>query len=160
MVGFSLHRREPNMSWDPNSAKQGSPGYGQQPRYDPYAPPRRSSLTWLWALVGGGALLVLLCCGGGFLVMRFGFSVMAVEVKDQLRDNPKVREHLGEITQFDMDLTGSMAAEGEDVYRYKVRGTKGSGELTVKHHTGDNDKEVIDKASLRLSNGTTLQVVP
>jgi hypothetical protein len=149
------------MSWDTNSTDQGPPGYGQPQRYDPYGPPpRRSSLTWLWVLLGGGMLMMVICCGGGILLTRFVVGVLAVEVKDQLRDNPKIREHIGEITQFDMDFTGSMAAEGDDTYRYNVRGTKGFGELTVRHHTADDGKEVVDEASLRLADGKTVQVVP
>jgi len=151
------------MSWDPHSGKPLPPQFSDNPAFNPYAPRTSGSRTWLWlllALGGGGLFLVLLCCGGAFGVIAFGVNMMEAELKDKLRDNPKLREHIGEIQSLDTDLTASMAVEGEDTYRYKVRGTKGSGELTVKQHTDDDGNEVIEEASLRLADGKTVQIVP
>jgi hypothetical protein len=114
----------------------------------------------MWLLGCGGVLMMLLCCGGGIGVMTFGLQVMSSEVKDQIRDNPKFREHIGEVQEFEMDWAASFGDEGEDTYRYRVRGTKGSGELTVKQRTGPDSNEVIDEAELRLADGTKVQVVP
>jgi hypothetical protein len=105
-------------------------------------------------------VLVLLCCGGAVGVIAFGVNLIEAEVKDKLRDNPKLREHIGEIQALDTDITASLAVEGKDTYRYKVRGTKGSGELIVKQHTDDDGNEVIDEATLRLPDGRTVQIVP
>jgi hypothetical protein len=104
--------------------------------------------------------MVLLCCGGAFGVIAFGVNLLEAEIKDKLRDNPKLREHIGEIQSLDTDLTASMAVDDEDTYRYKVRGTKGSGELTVKQNTDDEGNEVIEEATLRLPDGKTVQIAP
>jgi hypothetical protein len=122
--------------------------------------PAASSKAWLWVLLVGGALVVLLCGIGGLGVIAFGFNVMTAEIKELVRDNPKLREHIGELETVEMDFVGSMAADGDDTYRYKVRGTQGSGELTVKQHTKDDGDEAIDEATLRLPDGKTIQIVP
>jgi hypothetical protein len=146
------------MSWD---ARTGNfvPAPPGQPAHDPYAPRPSSSRGCLWYLLGGGVLMALLCCGGGVAAIMFGVNVIEAEVTTKLRDNPKLREHVGEITSLKTDYAGTLAV-GEDVYRYTVRGTKGSGELTVKQHTDDQGDEVIDEASLRLPDGKTIQIVP
>ena len=59
-----------------------------------------------------------------------------MEIKDQVRDDPEFREHIGEVSEFEMDFAASFASQNssDDTYRYKVRGSKGAGELTVKQH--------------------------
>jgi hypothetical protein len=114
----------------------------------------------LWILLGGGALMALLCVGGVVGVVVLGFNIMTAEVKEQVRDNPKLREHIGEVINLDIDFVGSMAVEGDDTYRYKVRGTKSDGELTIRHHTNDDGDEVIDEAWLRLPTGDKVTIIP
>jgi len=148
------------MSFDPRSGGQRDT-FGPSFR-DPFAPqPQpRSGTSWMWLLGCGGLLMFVLCCGGGIGVVAIGFRVMSAEIKDQIRDNPKFREHIGEVQELEMDWAASFGAEGEDTYRYRVRGTKGSGELTVKHITGPDGNEVINEAELRLADGTKVQIVP
>jgi hypothetical protein len=104
--------------------------------------------------------MFLLCCGGVIGVVTFGFSMMSSEVKDQIRDNPKFREHIGEVQEFEMDLAGSFSDDVDESFRYRVRGTKGSGELTVMQSTGADGTQTISEAELRLADGTKVQVVP
>jgi hypothetical protein len=114
-------------------------------------------------LVAGGAVCllgVLVCCGGGFALMSFGFGVITVEVEDQLRDNEQVRQHLGEIQEFEMDWTRSFADEDDDTFTYRIKGDKGSGTIKVKHITNDDGDEEIVSASLRLDSGQTVEIVP
>jgi len=113
----------------------------------------------MW-LLGCGGLMFFLCCGGGVGVMVLGFAVISTEVRDEIRDNPKFREQIGEVQEFEMDWAGSFADKADDSYRYRVRGSKGSGELTVKRTTGAGGKEEITEAELRLADGTKVQVVP
>jgi len=116
--------------------------------------------VWLWGVLGGGALMMLTCFGGLIAVMVLGSSVMEVEVRDQLRDNPKLRGHIGEVQSFEVDHVGSLSDSDDDTFRYEVRGTLGSGELTVRHISGEDDKEVVQEARLRLQDGTQVQIVP
>lgn len=148
------------MTWDPDPRRPSPSPYGE-PQSPPPQAQRTGRPTWVWLLLGGGGLSLLLCCGiGTFALMALGANVMEVEVRDQLRDNPKLREHLGEIQSFETDVAGSMADPDGDTFRYQVRGTLGQGELTVRQVTGKDDKEVVEEATLRLSDGTTVEIVP
>ncbi|HEX8697922.1 MAG TPA: hypothetical protein VF815_03710 [Myxococcaceae bacterium] len=53
-----------------------------------------------------------------------------------------------------------MAESDGDTFRYRVEGTSANGELTVRHITDANNKEVVKEARLRLSNGTLVQIIP
>lgn len=121
---------------------------------------RKKSSAGVWAMIlvvvavviGGGTLV---CCGG---FVYFGLNVMSAEVETELRDNARLREHIGEIQEFSMNVTRSLANDDDDVFVYSVRGTKGSGELTVQHVTGDDGNEIVVAASLRLPDGRTVDL--
>jgi len=148
------------MSWDPQGGAPQSPyAASPTPFRDPYAPrpaSRGSTLLWL-VLGGGGLLLVLLCCGGGVGLLAFTRSFKEAEVKEQLRDNPKLREHFGELEKVELDFTASMAEDDDNTFRYNVRGSKDSGELTA---IESPDDETIVEATLRLKNGTQVKILP
>lgn len=127
---------------------------------DDVRPPQRKSGNWLViALILGVAVLgagVLACCGG---VAYFGINVVTTEVETALRDNPTLREHVGEIQKFTLNFTRTVAEDKEDVWVYDVVGSKASGELTVHHVTGAGGKEQVRSASLRLKDGTTVELI-
>ena len=150
------------MSWDASNPPGQTPSPFNAPRgFDPYAlQPRSSSSGWLFAIGGGGCLvLVLLCCGGGIGGMYFVKGVMEAEIKNELRDNPKLRAEIGELQSVEMDVTASLAEDDDEVFRYNVQGANASGELTVKQQTEDDGSETILEASLRVE-GKTVQIVP
>lgn len=147
-------------NWPPPSTTPPSPQFFGPSGTPPYGPPPKSSNAWLWLLLAGGITLFL-CCGGGVVgVVIFGMNIVAEEVATQVRDNPKFREHIGELQSLDVDWVASSAHDDEETFVYKARGDKGSGVLTVKQETDDDWNEVIVEASLRLKNGTTVQIVP
>ena len=112
----------------------------------------------LWLVLGGGGIfMVLLCCGGGVGLFAMVRSYMNAEVKSQLRDNPKLREHVGELETVELDFAGSMAEDDDNTFRYNVRGSKGRGELTV---VESDEDETIVEATLRLPDGTKVQILP
>jgi hypothetical protein len=123
--------------------------------------PRRSGKMWLLiagVIVSGGLLLV--CCGGLGALGYFGLGVITTEIEDQLRDNPVLRDKVGDIQSFDMDLTRSVAADEEDVWVYQVQGSKAQGVITVNHVTDDDGNEQIQTAKLKLSSGEEFDLVP
>jgi hypothetical protein len=128
----------------------------------PAEPRRKSNSRWWFVVVltglGGGVLF--LCCGGGFLLFRFVFGVISAEVEMQLRDNPTLREHIGEIQTFEIDWTRSLAEDNDDVFVYRVRGSKAEGVVTVKHVTNDVGDEEIKWAELRTASGETVNLIP
>ena len=54
-----------------------------------------------------------------------------------MRDDPVLIEHIGQIEKIDVDLTESGAINDDDTFVYHVKGSKGSGVLTVGHVTDD-----------------------
>ncbi len=122
---------------------------------------RKKSSAGMWAMIlvvvavviGGGTLA---CCGG---FVYFGLNLMSAEVETELRDNARLREHIGELQELTMNFTRSLANDEDDIFVYNVRGTKGSGELTVHHITGDDGKEIVLAASLRLPDGRTIELI-
>ena len=146
------------MSWDPNAGQTPSPYTPQAPLRDPYAPRPSSGNSLLFWILGSGALLaVLVCCGGGVALLAFTKSFIQTEVKEQLRDNAKLREHIGELETVELDFAGTMAEDDDNTFRYNVKGSKASGELTA---IESPDDETIIEAHLRLKGGTKIQILP
>ena len=147
---------EPNLPGGHPSQPQPPPyGYFPQP---PPPPPQRSGRRVMWILVGIGAVVVVLICAGVVGLAFFGMNVIETEVRNQVRDDPVLVEHIGQIESFDADLTESGAIEDEDTFVYRVKGTKGSGVLTVRHVTDDNGDEVVKSAKLRLPDGKVIEL--
>ena len=144
---------------------QNPPGQNPQPYkppvsayYGPPPPPKSPAGLWI-ALVIVGVLLTV--CGGGCVaLLLFGLNVSEQEIADQLRDNPKLREHIGEIETIDMDIVASGAEDDSDVFVYRVKGNKGKGKLTIREGTGDGFETLVEEAKLRLPDGTEVQIVP
>ena len=90
----------------------------------------------------------------------FGLNITTTEVANELRDNPKFREHIGELQTLSIDWTRSSAEDDGDTFVYNAKGSKGSGVVTVKHITDDDGNEEIIDASLRLPDGRQVQIVP
>lgn len=170
---MSYGQQPPGYGQQPPGYGQPPPGYGQPPTpgpsQSPYVPPSgsfygpppaKSSSTWLWLLLGGAIGLVV-CCGGGTIgVVVLGLGVLEQEVAAELRDNPKMQEHIGEITDIQMDFFASAAEDDGDTFVYDIEGTKGAGRLTVRQITDDDFNEVIEEATLRMKDGTEIQLVP
>jgi hypothetical protein len=143
---------------------QPSPGnlqpYQPPQVFQPYAPKPPGSNRWLWILLGVGGLVGVGCCGSVIAVVVFGMNVVSAEIGDKVRDNPKFREHIGELQEISVDYTASAAKDDDDTFVYNVKGDKRSGVLTVKSITDDDFNEQIEEATLRLPNGTQVQIVP
>jgi hypothetical protein len=142
---------------------QQQPPYGYPPQMAPYGfpppqPPQKSRKKLVWILLGVGALLVVLVCGGVIGVVKFGFNIIEAEIRNQVRDEPVLIEHIGQIEKMDVDLTESAALNDDDTFVYHVTGSKGSGVLTVKHVTNDAGDEEIQSADLRLPDGRVVKV--
>jgi hypothetical protein len=145
-------------SWPPPPANP-SPYASSAP--DPYGPPpRKSSLLWLWILLGVGGVALLLCCGGVVGIAALGLNVMSAEVADQVRDVPAFREHIGELESLDVDFVASSAKGDDETFVYNAKGDKGTGVLTVKQTEDEEWNEVIVEATLRLPDGRQVPIIP
>ena len=146
-------------SWQP------PPGQSPHPYKPPASsfygpPPQPKSSVGLWIAVVVGGVLLLICGGGCVALVVFGLNVAEEEITAQLRDNPKLREHIGEIQSLNMDIVASGAQDDSDVFVYNVKGDKGSGKLTIREGTGNNFETIVEEATLRMPDGTEIKVVP
>lgn len=123
-------------------------------------PPKQGPSAGLWIGLAIGGVLLLVCGGGCVGLVMFGLNVSEEEITAQLRDNPKLREHIGEIQSLDMDIIASGAEDDDEVFVYRVKGDKGSGRLTIREGTNDDFDTIVEEATLRLSDGTEVQIVP
>jgi hypothetical protein len=142
------------------------PGQPQRPYQPPASsfygppPPRKSPSAVVWVALAIGGALLLVCGGGCGALVVFGLNVAEEEIIAQLRDNPKLREHIGEIESLDLDIVASGAEDDEDVFVYRVKGTQGAGRLIIREGSNDDFDTIVEEATLRLSDGTKVQIVP
>jgi hypothetical protein len=149
-------------SWQPPGGSSPSP-YQPPPASSFYGPPppkKPSSPGWWIALAACGAIVVLVCGGSCAGLFIFGKGVAEEEIAAQLRDNPKFREHIGELQSVKIDLVASGAEDKSDVFVYRVEGTKGKGRVTIRESTDDDWNTIVEEATLRLSDGTEVQIAP
>ena len=123
------------------------------------APASATRSKWIPWAIGIGLFLGIGCCSGTLGVAYLGWQLVEDELLVQLRDNPKIREHLGELKSLDLDVSKSLSTK-EEVSVFDAVGTAGTGELTVTHETDDAGDEQIVEAQLRLPDGQVIQVVP
>jgi hypothetical protein len=103
---------------------------------------------------------VLAAAFGGWIVMSFGLGVFADEVEADLRPNPVVREHIGRIEEFELDLSASIAAQGSEDFVFRVSGTKGTGLIFATCVTNDSGVEEVVAGTIQLESGETLDLFP
>jgi hypothetical protein len=122
------------------------------------------SRPWKKSLVigcgGCAVILVLAAVFGGWVVMKFGLGVFADEVEADLRSNPVVREHIGRIEVFELDLSASIAAEGDEDFVFRVSGTKGTGLVFATCVTNDSGIEEVVAGTIQLESGETVDLFP
>ena len=131
---------------------------------DDVALSRRPRSQWtplklILALVVGGSAVLMVCGGGCAAIVIFGMNVLTKEIELELRDNPALVEHVGEVESFELDWMASIGHPDDDVWIFQVQGTKGSGEITAKSVTMPDGNEHIEWATLRLSHGETVELV-
>ncbi len=90
--------------------------------------------------------------------MQFGWNALSVEVRDQLADSPQIRENIGEIEKFEVNLLRSGAHEDEDVFVYDIKGSKAEGQVKVMHITDDAGDEQVIWAELNMDDGRQIML--
>ena len=83
---------------------------------------------------------------------------IVADIEDQLRDHPQLRAEVGEIQSLELNWSKTLNAEDEDVNVMDLQGSTGSGELTVSSTTNDQNQEDIAWATLRTSDGRTINL--
>ena len=152
------------MSMPPDGSNPNSPfndpSRGEHFQQEP--PRQRKSRIWLWVLLTIGLLVllgVLVCCGGGYFAIRAGGDKVANDVKVQLRGNPVIQEHVGDIQEIKLDAMASIE-EGQNTpgsMTFEVVGSKSEARLVIKREPGE---EEITFAELIMPDETRHQVIP
>ena len=127
---------------------------------DPHAPDdrkakkRRNCLL----LVGAAALLLMFGCGGIAALMGVGFNSIRREVALDLHDHPQIREHIGEMDSFELDLGGSFEVVDSGSFVYAISGSKGRGLIQVWSEANARGVEEVVAAELEMDDGRLIQL--
>ena len=121
--------------------------------------PKRGSNMWLWIVGLGGGFLLLLCGGCG-LAMYFGFTgimgFMGEMVKEQIKDDPVIVQHIGDITSIKINFTAAAEEKknnpqpGRNPLVFDIQGTKGSGQVVGTQVPAPEPGMVLEDARLRI----------
>jgi len=89
-------------------------------------------LLWVLGIFGALTLLLLvICCGLGFFGFRTFQNEFSRGVTDQVRNSPEIVQHIGEIEQVELNFSGMSNPDEAGMMVLNVRGTKGTGKLSV-----------------------------
>ncbi len=94
-------------------------------------------------------LIVLALVGFGF----WGWGLFAGQAKEALNNNAVILQHIGEIDRIETDFEATGEAPGDEVFVFKVEGSKGSGVVTAEFITVDADTERVESGTLQLASG-------
>lgn len=90
-------------------------------------------------------------------VIHTGSEIIAGQVRNKLKNEPKFSEPVGEVHEFSTDFLATVV-QPEDVRVYRVKGTKWSGRVTVKQVTDNNGDEQIIWARFTLPSGKSVEI--
>ncbi len=101
---------------------------------DPYGPgaPKKSSLLWLWILLGllvGGGVLAAVCCGG---FAMFGMGAASTAMGAALSENAVVQEHIGSVDTCSWNFSQSFQQDNPELVAFDIEGPKGKGTVRGK----------------------------
>jgi hypothetical protein len=112
-------------------------------------------------IIGGSVLGVVLLCGGCCVGGYFFFTNhLTSGVRRALADNPVIQEHIGDIESLELDFAASMDHAGDDVFIFRIEGSKGAGLLTAAClEDGAGGFDVL-WGELKLDSGETVELAP
>ena len=97
-----------------------------------------------------GLLALTAACG---LMDEFERQVAA-----DVQGHPAIVQHIGDIHTIAIDWSATGDEPGDDVFVFRLTGTKGEGVLTAECVTVDADHEDVVSGSLRLPSGQTINL--
>lgn len=119
-------------------------------------PKKKNVVGWVIATLG--IAFAVMCCGGGGGLMMMGMNMIAADIEVQLRDHDQLRAEVGEIQSLDVNWSKTFNDDNEDIMVFDLKGSEGNGELTVDSYTDDDGNEQIRSATLRTSDGRTVEL--
>lgn len=139
----------------------GASSYGPYP-FQPPAPPRRSwGCGWILLLAAVLGGVPLICCGACGGVLMMGMELVEEEIARDLKTDPVIQQHLGEVKSVELHLWDSImeeinhptADDEESWYAFDVEGTKAKGRVVGKSVTNEDGEEELREGRLLLPGG-------
>lgn len=135
------------------SAYKPAPGFGGP--YLPPAgpqPPKQNQGCLIAGIVGGILGMIGLacagCCGMGFFALDAQYKETARQLSVEYRNDPIVKEHVGEVQEITYNWSATLAREDDDLDVYDIVGDKGKAQLVV-----DADDAEIYSVTLQNNKG-------
>jgi len=114
--------------------------------------PKKNQGCLIAGIVGGILGVILLLCGGclglGFFALDAEYKETARKLSVDYRNDPIVKEQVGEVQQISINWGATMAREDDDQDVYDIRGDKGTAQLVV-----DADESEIYSVTLQNNKG-------
>lgn len=85
-----------------------------------------------------------------------GAGMFVRQAQEAAQRYPLIRDHIGQITSFEIDMDASGAAAGMNAFVFDLAGDKGRGRLEADFITVDADTERLGAGVLTLANGRRL----
>lgn len=98
----------------------------------------------------------LVCCG---VVFYGATALLENQVQQAIQANAVVQEHVGEIEGIELTWGESIKAD-DDVFVYKLEGSKGNATVEVITETIDSDTEELISGRLLLPDGREFMLTP
>jgi len=113
------------------------------------------------AIIAGVVVVcgIVALIGGGVWLTNIGLDVVMRQVVNDIEDNPVILEHVGVIEKMEIDFTGSMAESGDDVFEFKIEGSKSNAVLVAKIITIDGEHEEVTWGRLTLPTGEKYDLI-
>jgi hypothetical protein len=115
-------------------------------------PPKQNQGCLIAGIVGGilgvVGLICAGCCGMGFFALDAEYKETARQISVDYRNDPIVKEHVGEVKEITYNWGATLAREDDDLDVYDIVGDKGTAQLVV-----DADEEEIYSVTLQNGKG-------
>ena len=127
---------------------------GALPAWPVGAPKKKGYLWVLWVAAGAGLLVIL-----GAAFVAWGWSLFSSQARAALNQNPVIRERIGEIREFHLNLSGTAEDSRVNVYVFDLAGPEGRGRVTATFETVDAENERLTSGVLKMSNGEEFELL-
>lgn len=105
-----------------------------------------------------GCLIAILAVVAGIIgLWRAGKGAWEEEVGEALRDDEMVVKHLGRLEDVEVDFGHTMALEGDDLFVFRLTGTRGTG--LARLQIDDSDGVRVVAGTLQLEDGSTVKLL-
>ena len=111
-------------------------------------------------IVGAIVGIILLVVVGFIGLGAWGWSEVKSQARAAFNRNPVILEHVGRVSEVDLNLTATGEQPGADVFVFDVVGEKSTGVVTAELVTLDAETEEIRSGALRLPSGETYDLIP